>query len=61
MLKVIGYTHLGLRVEKSYLEDRISNENFVKNEPQEVIETTKARINELNEQIETIEELKKSL
>jgi hypothetical protein len=23
MLKVIGYTHLGLRVEKSYLEDKL--------------------------------------
>ena len=50
-----------LAKEKASLTGRISNENFVKNAPQEVIETTKARISELDEQIATIEELKKSL
>ena len=50
-----------LAKEKASLAGRISNENFVKNAPKEVIDTTKARIQELDEQISAIEELKKSL
>jgi len=50
-----------LNKEKSSLTARISNSNFVKNAPEEVINSTKARIAELNQQIAAIEELKKSL
>ena len=48
-----------LNKEKNSLMARISNDNFVKNAPQEVITSTKARIDELNQQIASIEELKK--
>jgi len=47
--------------EKTSLTSRISNENFVKNAPQEVIDTTKARIDELNKEINSIQELIKNL
>ena len=50
-----------LNKEKTSLAARIANENFVKNAPQEVIETTKERIGELSKQIAAIEELMKSL
>ena len=50
-----------LNKEKSSLAARISNSNFVKNAPEEVINSTKARIAELDQQIAAIEELKKSL
>ena len=50
-----------LNQEKISLAARIANENFVKNAPQEVIDSTKVRIAELSKQIESIEELMKSL
>ncbi len=47
--------------EKSSLEGRIKNENFVSNAPPEVIDQTKARIEELQGQQNAIEELIASL
>ena len=43
--------------EKKSLDSRINNPKFVSNAPQELIETTKARIEELSNQAATIEEL----
>ncbi len=43
--------------EKNSLECRINNDKFVSNAPKELIETTKARIEELTTQVETIKEL----
>ena len=50
-----------LLVEKKSLEGRINNQNFVKNAPSEVIEQTKARIDEINVLAGAIEDLIKSL
>ena len=43
--------------EKKSLDARINNPKFVSNAPQELIDTTKARIEELNAQAATINEL----
>ena len=43
--------------EKKSLDGRINNPKFVSNAPQELIETTKARIEELAAQAATINEL----
>ncbi|MBO5948142.1 valine--tRNA ligase [bacterium] len=50
-----------LVAEKKSLEGRINNQNFVKNAPSEVIEQTKARIDEINVLAGAIEDLIKSL
>ena len=47
--------------EKSSLEGRMNNKNFTANAPQEVLEQTKNRIDELKEEENTINELIKSL
>ncbi len=46
-----------LSKEKMSLEGRINNANFVKNAPQEVVDTTKKRIEELNQEIKAIEKI----
>jgi len=50
-----------LRKEKQGLEGRMKNAKFVENAPKEVIEQTQARILEINQQLEAINELLKSL
>ena len=47
--------------ERNSLTGRMKNENFVKNAPQEVLDKTQARIDEINQQASAIEELIKSL
>ena len=46
-----------LLAEKQSLTGRMSNENFVKNAPQEVLDKTQARIDEINIQANAIKEL----
>ena len=50
-----------LTAEKNSLSGRINNPKFVANAPQELIEQTKARIEEIEVQAGAIEELIKSL
>ena len=50
-----------LTAEKNSLEGRMKNEKFVANAPKELVEQTNARIAELKQQSEIIEELIKSL
>ncbi len=50
-----------LSAEKNSLEGRMKNEKFVANAPKELVEQTNARIAELKQQSEIIEELIKSL
>ena len=50
-----------LVAEKNSLAGRMSNEKFVQNAPKELIEQTKARIDEITLQENTINELIESL
>ena len=50
-----------LNGEKKSLEGRINNPKFVANAPKDLIEQTKARINEINIQADTINQLIESL
>ncbi len=45
-----------LQKEKGALEGRLSNENFVKNAPAEVVEQGRAQVNELSNKIQTLQD-----
>jgi valyl-tRNA synthetase len=48
--------HMELLKEQQGLYGRLSNTSFLQQAPPEVVETSKARLNELNQQLKTLEQ-----